>query len=283
LVSEVIRAAEFCFAFVLRIVPRRHRFDAALLLARVTVPLFRLTAAYQEQEIKRFHSPREIALHLLLNALSKNRTPFDLRITANGYEHFARAYARGKGVLVIGHHAALTVLMVRLFHDRGLDPIVITPDVRLRVAGTLMTARTLQPSATFLVKLRGSLRKGELVCGMPDRGEHHARRTVEFATATGQVILAPAMIQVAARCGAEVLFTEVHTRRRQLVATIATPSAASSGHAEAITEDFISFVQQHTAMRRTSELTHASGLRSPTLTNKTAAPGEVALATTEVD
>ena len=267
----------------MRIVPRRASFDAALLLTHATVPLFRQTAAYREQEVKGFHSPREIALHLILNALSKNGTRFDLRIAVNGYEHFARAYESGKGVLVIGHHAALTVLMVRLFHDRGLDPIVITPDVRLRVAGTLLTARTVQPSATFLVKLRGRLKKGELVCGMPDRGEHHARRTVEFATAAGQVIFAPAMIEVAARCGAEVLFTEVHAEGRQLVATITSPSAASAGRAAAITEDFISFVQEYTAVCHRPEQAQNYGPGSRTLKNNTAVPAEVALATPEVD
>src|SRR6476620_5535435 len=99
--------------------------------------------------------------------------------------------------------------MVRFFYDEGFDPIVITPDERLRVAGTKVTAQTVQPSRMFLIRLRSRLRRGELVCGMPDRGEHHMRRTIEFATAAGQVILAPAIIQVAARCDAEVLFTEV--------------------------------------------------------------------------
>jgi hypothetical protein len=259
---NVTRAAEFCCAMAMRLVPRQYRFEVALLLARATVPVLRHTAAYREQQIKKFHGAGEIALHLVLNALSKNETPFDPPIVVNGFEHFERAYARGKGVLVIGHHAALTLFMVRLFYDKGFDPVVITPDARLRVGGTLAIARTVQPSPTFLVRLRSRLRSGYLVCGMPDRGEHHARRTVEFATATGQVILAPAMIQVAARCGAEVLFTAVHLEDRRLVATITTPLPSSIGTVSALIEDFITFVREHTAVPGAAGSGRANGFRS---------------------
>jgi hypothetical protein len=48
---------------------------------------------------------------------------------------------------------------------------------------------------------------------------------------------------VAARCGAEVVFTEVRVEGRRLVATIAVPAASS---ARAIITDFISFVRECT-------------------------------------
>jgi lauroyl/myristoyl acyltransferase len=229
----------------MRVVPRQYRFQAALLVARATVPLFVWTAAYREQRIKNFHRPDEIVLYLLLNALSKNGTRFDLEIVSKGYQHFERAYAKGKGVLVIGHHAALTLLMVRFFYDKGLDPVVVTPDNRLRVAGTSVTAGTIQPSRMFLVHLRSKLREGKLICAMPDRGEHHDGRTIEFTTAAGPVILAPAMIEVAARCGAEVVFTEVRVEGRRLVATIVAPAASSM--VESIITDFIAFVRECTS------------------------------------
>ena len=246
-VTRLRLVAELCFALAMRIVPRRYRFQTALFAARTTVPLFRRTQAYREQHVKNFHRPDEIALYLLLNALTKNGTRFDLDMVVNGYEHFARAHEKGKGVLVIGHHAALTLLMVRFFCDKGLDPIVVTPDQRLRVAGTSIPARTIQPSRMFLVQLRSKLRRGELVCAMPDRAEHHAARTIEFATPAGPVILAPAMIEVAARCGAEVIFTEVRVERRRLVASIAASASSSGAAAPPIIEDFISFVRERTS------------------------------------
>jgi len=227
----------------MRIVPRRYRFQTTLLLARATVPLFVRTAAYREQSIKNFHRPDEIVLFLLLNALTKNGTCFDLEIVADGYQHFEQAYAKGKGVLITGHHAALTLLMVRFFHDKDLHPVVITPDDSLRVPGTSIRAETIQPSRMFLVHLRTKLRAGKLICAMPDRAKHHSERTIEFATPVGPVIMAPAIIEVAARCGAAVLFTEVRVEGDHLVAII---SSASDASATIITE-FISFVRERTA------------------------------------
>jgi hypothetical protein len=279
--EKFVRASEMCFALLMRIVAQRNRFDAALRLTRAAVPVLRRTKAYREQEIKKFHGPREIALHLILNALSKNGTAFNPKFEVNGFHNVAQAHARGKGVLVIGHHAALTVLMVRLFWDKGLAPIVITPDDRLRVPGKLLAARTIQPSVMFLVKLRTQLRHGELVCGMPDRAEHHAGRTVEFASVAGQVIFAPAIIQVAARCGAEVLFTEVHIEGRRLVATIVAPPPNSTT-AQAITEDFVSFVQEQTAKRSAGHNIFVNSLQSVGFANGTASATEE-LVTPEVD
>jgi len=246
-VIELRHLAEGSFALAMRIVPRQYRFETALRLAQASVPLFSVTAAYREQQIKNFHRPEEIVLYLLLNALTKNGTRFDLEIINKGYEHFEQAYAKGKGVLVIGHHAALTLFMVRSFYDKGLNPIVVTPDERLRVAGTLATAATILPSRMFLVQLRTKLRQGKLVCAMPDRGAHHDGRTIEVSTPAGPVILAPAMIEVAARAGAEVIFTEVRVERGRLVSTIAAPAASSAASAPAILEDFISFVRECTA------------------------------------
>lgn len=109
-----------------------------------------------------------------------------------------------------------------------------------------MTVRNVQPSPAFLVRTRSLLRRGELVCAMPDRAEHQGRRTVEFATAKGRVIVAPALMQLAARCGAEVIFTEVHLEGRALIGTIAAPSAAS---ADAIIKDFMEFVRARAEIR----------------------------------
>ena len=246
----------------MRVVPRRYRFHTALSLARVSVPLFRATAAYREQWIKNFHRPDEIVLYLMLNALAKNGTRFDLEIAVTGYQHFERAFAKGKGVLVTGHHAALTLLMIRFFHDQGFAPVVITPDDRLRVPGTSVTAETIQPSPVFLVQLRNKLRAGKLVCAMPDRAEHHAGRTIEFATPAGPVIMAPAIIEVAARSGAEVLFTEVRVARGRLVATIVAPAAASTGNAPALIADFISFVRDCTSPTAAHALTSRTNTNS---------------------
>jgi lauroyl/myristoyl acyltransferase len=254
------RTAEFCFAMAMRLVPEGRRFTLAWLVARATVPLFRITEGYRKHQTRNFLDPHEISLFLLLNALTRNGTTYDVKIAVDGYQHFARACDLGKGVLVIGHHAALTWLMIRYFHDKGFDPVVVSPDRQLRVAGTALPARVVQPSQMFLVQLRSRLRSGDLVCAMPDRREHHGTRTLEFATSAGQVIIAPAMIQVAARCGAEVVFTEVRLEGRKLIATIDSPALSSARIASAITDDFISFVRARTAAARPSYHTRMNSL-----------------------
>jgi len=241
----LIRAAEGSVALFFRIIPRRYRFDLALWLARVGPPLFRRTTAYREQQRLNYLTPREIALHLILNALTKNGAGFDPRFVIDGYEDFQQAYQTRRGVLITGHHAALTQLLVRRFHDDGLDPIVITPDQRMRAAGSSKAVRTIQPSATTLVKVRTRFRRGELICAMPDRAEHDSRRTVEFSTAAGRLIIAPALIELAARCGAEVLFTEVRLADRHLAVTIV-PPACERSDAQALISEFVSFVRTRT-------------------------------------
>lgn len=243
------RAAEICFAALMRLIPRRQRFGAAVILARAAVPLLRRTSAYRKQLTTKVDGPCEIALHFLLNALTKNGTRFDPSVAVRGYEEFERAYAAGRGVLVTGPHAALNLLMVRLLHDGGFEPVVVSPDPGMRVVGTTVTVRTIQPSPTFLVKTRNSLRRGQVVCAMPDRAQHHGSRTVEFNTAKGKVIFAPALMHVAASCGALVVFTEVHVEGRRLVGTVAAPSSAKVGATGTLTEDFMRFVRGHIEAR----------------------------------
>lgn len=240
--QDFFRAAETCFAKAVLLVPRRYRFAAAVLAARAAVPLFRMTAAYRVQERIGFDSPHEIALHFILNALTRCGTRFDPVIAMDRYEELERAHAEGRGVLMIAPHAALTMLMPRLLYDRGLDSVVVTPDAGMRIGGTKVAARTVQPSPTFLVKTRSSLRRGEIVLAMPDRAEHHPGRTVEFPTAKGHIIIAPALMRVAARCGAAVLFMELHAGPAGLEGTIASPPPASARDADAITEEFVKFV-----------------------------------------
>jgi lauroyl/myristoyl acyltransferase len=241
--------AGLCFASAMRLIPRRRRFGVALLIARAAAPFVRRTQAFHEQRRGNVDGVCEIALHLVLNALTKNGVEFDPVITVNGKDGLERALATGKGVLLIAPHTALGLLMVRFFHDAGYDPIVIAADPQMRVSGTKVTAQTLQPSQTFLVAIRTKLRRGKFVCAMPDRGEPIAGRTVEFATANGRIILAPALIRVAARCRAEVVFLEAHVEERGVVANMVTPPRSPASSADTITEGFIEFVRAHVESR----------------------------------
>lgn len=241
--------AGLCFATAMRLIPRRRRFGVAALIARAAAPLVRRTAAYRNQQTCNVDGVREIALHLVINTLTKNGTEFDPVLTVRGIEGLKRALASGAGVLMLSPHTALSLLMVRVFHDAGLDPVVVAVDPRMRVGGTLTAAQVVQPSPTFLVTLRSKLRGGKLVLAMPDRGEHREGRTVEFHTANGRVIVATALMQLAARCEAKVGFFEVHVEEGGVVANIVAPAPAAAGSAQSITGDFIEFVRAHVDSR----------------------------------
>jgi lauroyl/myristoyl acyltransferase len=241
--------AGLCFAYAMRLLPRRLRFGVAILIARAAVPFLRRTEAYEEQSMGKVDGVCEIALYLVLNTMTKNGTSFDPVFTVNGYEKLKLALATGEGVLLISPHTALSLLLVRFFHDRGHDPVVITADPEMRISGTKLTAHNLRPSQTFLVAARNRLRDGRLVCAMPDRSEPCEGRTVEFVTANGRVIVATALVQVAARCKANVVFTEVHMDKSEVVANFVTPSPGSAGSADAISNEFIEFVKAHVHAR----------------------------------
>ena len=240
--------AGFLFAMAMRLIPRQRRFRVALLVTRAALPLIRRTEAYRELRKAKVDGLREIALYFILECLTRHGTRFDPVINVTDYEKVERALAAGRGVLSISPHTVLSVLLARLFHDAGHDPVIITADPRMRVGGTILAAEVIQPSPTFLVATRNRLRRGRIVCAMTDRSEAREGRTVEFATTRGRIIIATALMRVAARSEAKVVFSEAHLDERGIVITFATPSS-SSDSAEAITRDFIEFVRAHIEAR----------------------------------
>ncbi len=236
----------------MRLIPRRRRFGVAILMARAAAPFFRRTEAFREQRKGNVDGVCEIALHFVLNTLTKNGIEFDPVMIVDGQEEVESALAAGRGVLLISPHTALSLLVVRFFHDAGCDPIVIAADPQMRVSGTSVTATTIQPSPTFLVAARTRLRTGKLVCAMPDRAEHTEGRTVEFDTANGRIILAPALMQLAARCGAKVVFVKVYVEERGIIADMVSPPLSADSSADAITANFIEFVRAHVEARYAS-------------------------------
>lgn len=258
-----------CFAMTMWLVPRSRRFGAALFVARSAVPLIRRTAAYRQQRACKIDDDLDIAVYFVLMALTKTGVAFDPLFVIKGYDEFRRAHAAGRGVMVICPHAALTLFLARLFHDDGLEAVIITADSRMLIGGTRKPAQTLQPSPTFLVTMLGLLRGGAIVCAMPDRAEHHKDQTVEFETAAGPIIIAPALMRVAARCGAKVIFSEMHVEGRGIVATFASPAPTCEGSADAITDGFIEFVRTHIESRAKNYERSETILRGLTIENQT--------------
>ncbi len=240
------RGAERSFAAVFTCVPRSLRVSVAIHVARAAATILKFTSVYRVQDRIGFDRPGEIALHFLLNALTRQGTEFIPALRTSGYEKFEASRALGGGVLVCGPHAALTLQLVRVFYDNGHDPVVITPDGAMRVPGIRVTCATVQPSPTFLVKTRHLFRTGRVVCAMPDRAESVEGRTIEFATATGPKIIAPALIDVAIKSGARIVLAEVHLEDGKMVANI---ESCPQDTSERAVDAFIDFARR-CALRR---------------------------------
>lgn len=243
--SQFWRVAGASVAAAMRLVPRRRRFGAALRVARAARPLMRGTPQYRILENAKLDRGDEIALHLLLHTLTIHDTAFDPAITIEGYEHFLAALREGRGMLLVSPHAGLGLTMLRKFHEDGIEPFILAP-AAMRIPGTSIVAETVQRSATSLVQTRTALRDGRLVCAMLDLAEHvEGERTTEFDTALGPVIFAPALLHLAARCGAGTAFCEAHLDRGVIRGRIA---VASSTTGEGLEREFVDFVRS--AMNR---------------------------------
>jgi O-antigen/teichoic acid export membrane protein len=243
---RLLHLAGATFAAAMRLVPRRWRFGVTLLLARVAEPFMRATRAYRLLRQGNVDGAAEITLFFLTNALTSGGTEFDARVRIEGYEAFVALCREGRGVLLVQPHAVLTHLQFRVFHDDGLEPIGVNTDALMRIAGTTIPAKPLVPSPLFLVAARNRLREGRLVCSMIDRAESQPGRTYEFDTACGAAFIAPALFEVAERCGARVAFTEVHIERGEVVGTIVVPA---SDTAAGQTREFADFMRAHVARR----------------------------------
>ena len=232
-------------AAAIRLLPRRRRFRAAMLFARAAEPFLRRTAPFRLQLQSRVDGAREVATMMVLHVLTRNGCEFDLDVEVRGWDDFVRACRDGRGVLLASAHAGLGLMLLRLFHEYDLPAVTITGEEEI-IAGTRLIAPTMQPSPTFLVAARNRMRRGEAVCAMLDRAEHHAGHTVEVETANGPVIVAPALLHVAAKCGARVAFTEMHVDGNRLAGTVA---MAASSDAEGLLREFADFVRAQVAAR----------------------------------
>jgi len=241
-----LHAVGWTFATAVRMLPRRWRFGAAMRFARAAEPLLRRTPAFRVQDVWNVDGAPEIATHLVLWTLTRHGVRFDPVIVARGYEGLLRAHAEGRGVLLVAAHAALGVTAIHFFHRDALAPIIVAPEPQMRVPGTAVFVETVQPAPTFLLSVRDRLRAGRLVGTMLDVLEHHGDLTFEFDTPRGSAIMSSALLQVAVRCEARVVFMEVHVEKGRLVGCFVTPA---SDTVEGLTEEFIAYVRQHQERR----------------------------------
>jgi hypothetical protein len=227
-------------------VPRRYRFNAAARLARVLTPLVRRTSWYRAQRQLRIDGDSEIALYYVLEIMTNSGALFEPVLHVEGAEVLSDALKREQGVLLVAPHALLSQLLFRYLYDIDNVPAIISAAPSAHIYGTRLVASTIQPTPAYMIRLRSVLRKGGVVCAMVD-GEHATeRKLIKFATAAGPMYLSDALIRLALRCNASVLFTSVRVeQRRGVLLNIAAPAKSTGLTVESVTEDCVAFIQAH--------------------------------------
>jgi lauroyl/myristoyl acyltransferase len=214
---------------------------------------------YQERARLRTDDLRETALELLLMMLTRHRTAFDRVLHVDGLEYLP---APGSGAtLIVGPHTMLSTLFIRYLDDAGHDPIVIPADPDQGVPGRRARAHVLSPSPALLLKARRSLEEGRTLAVMIDRGEPE-RRSSTVQTSAGPVFVSEALLQLAIRHRARIVFiaTRLDQASRIVTRLSAPPRGASS--VPDIVAAFADFVEdtQHQGGGRTSGAARAARL-----------------------
>ena len=228
----------------LRVVPRGRRFRVAAALAAGLRPLLRRTTAAREQRARRMDGDREIALGAVMEHLTRHGTEFDPVLDIDDGS-LRDALREGRGVLLIATHGRLADVMARLLHDAGHTPYVVSQTPTFPIQGTRRMIVTLQTDSSLMFRVRTALRGGGVVCAKIDH-RRGGDSLIAFPTALGEVWISDGLIRLAVRCGARVIFAAPRAGARgAIVGAVAAPSPSSLGSPEAITREFISFVQAH--------------------------------------
>jgi lauroyl/myristoyl acyltransferase len=206
-------------------------------------------------------TPSEVALQMVLRTLDRVGTEYDPIVRVHGAEPFAIAREAGRGLLMIGPHAALSKLVVRYLCDQEYSPIIVVAD-SMRFGGMPRPPRQIVMSPNFLVRVRSELRAGSIVGAMADHVPHKSHRTFEVRTPAGTVLLSDGLIRIAQKCGAAILFIASALSDDGIVHIYLEPPAPSSQSVEAIAKDFAAFVQSH--VHRVRHVIRAEEERSTT-------------------
>jgi len=189
-------------------------------------------------------TPREVALQMVLRTLDRVGTEYDPIVRVHGAEPFAIAREAGRGLLMIGPHAALSKLVVRYLCDQEYSPIIVVAD-SMRFGGMPRPPRQIVMSPTFLLHVRTELRAGSIVGAMADHESDSSRRTFEVQTPGGTVLLSDGLIRIAQKCGSAILFIASALTDDGVVHIYLAPPSPSSQSVEEIANAFAAFVHSH--------------------------------------
>ncbi|MEA2463888.1 MAG: Bacterial lipid biosynthesis acyltransferase [Acidobacteriota bacterium] len=244
-------------AMAMRLIPARKRLAVAIHLARFytnVVP----GAARHEPRNHRIDGPVEVRLYRLLDALTRYGCDFDAPLEIEGEEHMTEVLAAGRGVLLIGLHSMLNMLVIRYGSDRGSPPLIVAANPALLVMGTRTPVDAIAPRPGSLITMWRALRRNRVVGTMLDRRPGVPGALLEVETANGRIGFTDTLFRLAERTGARVLFTRAWVTDH---GTIGVRFEAPEGTAGQLLERFIAFTHDHVeVMAQQRERRRRSGI-----------------------
>ena len=144
--------------------------------------------------------------------------------------------------MILSTHTMLSILIIRHFADLGRTLFAIVADP-VNVPGTRASATVILPSPSLLLRVRRLFRNGETVAAMIDRGDPEPRNAI-YPTAAGPMRISDALVRLALRENARVLFLATRMNpASEVVMRLAAPSPGSASVPE-ILADFVRFIDE---------------------------------------
>jgi len=202
-------------------------------------PLIARTAAFEARLELKTDRIEETSLDLILTELTRRGVTFDPLIEIDGIEHDPQP---GDGPLLIaGAHMMLNTLYARHLYDRGVPFGGITSEPGMCHRGTTVPSDVILPSRDLLMNVRRRLLRRGIVSGLLDR-DIAERRTTEFETVQGTLIVSQALLQVALHVGARIVF--FGSRMRDDDTVLITLRRAETTTLDGVTAELARFVNQ---------------------------------------
>jgi len=181
----------------------------------------------------------ETSLELILTELTRRGVEYDPVIEFDGEEHLPRP-GDERPCLLACAHMMLNSLIARHLYDTHVPFAGMTAEKGMRYPGTRVRVDAITPTESPLIKARQRLSRGGHVSSMIDR-DVAERRTLGFETVNGPLFVSTALLQIAVRMDARVIFFGTRLRGDRVVMTL---REAEETSVEGQAAEFARFVDQ---------------------------------------
>jgi hypothetical protein len=241
------RLVEMAVIGCLSILPERHRFRVAILVASAFAGLLAALSLIRGRRLM-FGSRRESLLSHLLALMDGRKLHFDVPLDVRGSDDLQRAVKGRRGVVLVGTHlnAGLARTVLRFLSDSDLQFSVVSSGANYPICGAASVAlsRTPRTRSSFLVTIRSDLRAGAVVCALIDSPTPSSRATVRVRTQGGSFWVADPLVRLAVRWNVPVIFFRASLEDWRVLIEMAVPPQAAS--ADRIVHEFAEFSARRT-------------------------------------